>query len=181
MADDIQSPTAPPGCAPTNGSDAGELRREIQRLIRLGNQMLDMIQEYHACNWDEEPFTPDIDGLTEQLESPLCCPICKGSGTSDGALGYNGQGPCPRCLPDKWGPYVRQGEWYRLAPERKSALAEKLAECVAVRHGITSLSNEELVSLCLSTDAADFVCVQEMMSRLHPGWQEANDEHPNHD
>ena len=44
------------------------------------------------------------------------CPTCKGTGTADGALGFNGQGPCPKCKPDRWGPYVRHGEWYRLAP-----------------------------------------------------------------
>ena len=44
------------------------------------------------------------------------CELCRGSGTTDGALGYNGQGPCPRCQPETWGPYTRKGDWYVLTP-----------------------------------------------------------------
>lgn len=78
-------------------SEADGLRQEIRRLIKLGRNMLSMIEEYHQCEWEEEPFTPDIEDMEFQLESPICCPLCKGSGATDGALGFNGEGLCPRC------------------------------------------------------------------------------------
>lgn len=43
---------------------------EIQRLRELAREMLDMIEEYHECNWDEEPFTPDIDELELRISGP---------------------------------------------------------------------------------------------------------------
>lgn len=58
-----------------------------------------MIEEYHNCEWEEEPFTPDIEDMEAQLESPILCPLCKGAGITDGAMGYNGEGACPRCCP----------------------------------------------------------------------------------
>lgn len=42
------------------------------------------------------------------------CDLCRGAGLTDGALGFNGQGPCPRCRPETWGPYARRGDWYVL-------------------------------------------------------------------
>jgi len=44
------------------------------------------------------------------------CPVCHGSGTTDGAMGFNGLGPCPKCRPETWGPYDRRGDWYVLTP-----------------------------------------------------------------
>lgn len=39
------------------------------------------------------------------------------------------------------------------------------------------LTNKELVRECLNSDAADYFVVEEMMNRLHPGWE--NDNLPN--
>jgi hypothetical protein len=33
------------------------------------------------------------------------------------------------------------------------------------------LTNKELVHECLNSDAADYFVVEEMMNRLHPGWE----------
>lgn len=46
----------------------------------------------------------------------LRCKTCKGTGETDGALGFNGKGPCPRCQPEKtWGAYELGNDgWYRL-------------------------------------------------------------------
>lgn len=47
----------------------GYLAAEILSLRDLAREMLEMIEEYHACDWEpEEPFTPDI----EELRARIC-------------------------------------------------------------------------------------------------------------
>jgi hypothetical protein len=54
-------------------------------------------------------------------ESPdsASCDLCNGTGITDGALGLNRRGLCPRCHPVTWGPYRLQGDWYALTPQTK--------------------------------------------------------------
>lgn len=44
--------------------------QRAQRLFELAADCIDMIEEYHNCDWDEEPFSPDIDGLRKRLSEP---------------------------------------------------------------------------------------------------------------
>jgi len=43
---------------------------ENDRLRGLARELLEMVEEYHACDWNEEPFTPDIDELRQRLDPP---------------------------------------------------------------------------------------------------------------
>lgn len=55
------------------------------------------------------------------------CAVCLDTGETDGALGFNGYGPCPRCsrVPPTWGAYELRGEWYVLRAAEEIAAAKK--------------------------------------------------------
>lgn len=38
-----------------------------------------------------------------QVAGSESCSLCRGTGETDGALGFNGRGPCPRCFPNASG------------------------------------------------------------------------------
>ena len=52
----------------------------------------------------------------------------------------------------------------------KQEIAENLLIVLDAKERLRSLSNEELVKECLLTDAADYLTVEEMMTRLWPDW-----------
>lgn len=58
-------------------------------------------------------------------------------------------------------------------------LAENLCRWLHHRDKLRAMSNAELVRECLKTEAADWDIVNEMMTRLHPGWENEPDESPN--
>lgn len=58
-------------------------------------------------------------------------------------------------------------------------LAALLFHWLHNRDRIRAMTNAELVRECLGTEAADWDVVNEMMTRLHPGWENEPDESPN--
>lgn len=44
-----------------------KMKSEVTRLHELATELLQMVEEYHTCDWEEEPFTPDIDELRDRL------------------------------------------------------------------------------------------------------------------
>lgn len=52
-----------------------------------------------------------------------------------------------------------------------SDLAENLCNWLETHDRIKAMTNAELVRECLQTEAADWDIVNEMMTRLHPGWE----------
>jgi hypothetical protein len=57
-----------------------------------------------------------------------------------------------------------------------SDLAENLCQWLHNADALRAMSNAELVRECLKTGAADWDIVNEMMTRLHPGWENEPDE-----
>ncbi len=58
-------------------------------------------------------------------------------------------------------------------------LVENLCHWLHHHDQLRAMSNAELVRECLKTEAADWDIVNEMMTRLHPGWENEPDESPN--
>jgi hypothetical protein len=58
-------------------------------------------------------------------------------------------------------------------------LAANLCHWLHNHDRIRAMTNAELVRECLGTEAADWDVVNEMMTRLHPGWENEPDESPN--
>ena len=54
-------------------------------------------------------------------------------------------------------------------------LAANLCHWLHNHDRIRAMSNAELVRECLGTEAADWDVVNEMMTRLHPGWENEPD------
>ena len=52
----------------------------------------------------------------------------------------------------------------------KAKIAENLLIVLDEIERYKTLTNEELVKEVLLTDAADYLCVEEMMNRLFPDW-----------
>lgn len=50
-------------------------------------------------------------------------------------------------------------------------LAANLCQYIHSRDRLKAMTNAELVRECTKTDAADWDIVNEMMTRLHPGWE----------
>ncbi len=49
-------------------------------------------------------------------------------------------------------------------------LCENLLNLIELRAQISKMDNKQLVLEVLKTDAADFILVEEMMTRLYPEW-----------
>lgn len=51
-------------------ADSQRQKAELEgKAVSLCEDLIKMVEEYHSCDWDEEPFTPDFVDLDKRLQS----------------------------------------------------------------------------------------------------------------
>lgn len=65
------------------------------------------------------------------MTSKQPCPTCNGTGVTDGALGFNGEGPCPKCAPVSVAGNPRTCQLCRGPADTEVVGLELCAGCVA--------------------------------------------------